>query len=615
MKYSGIALISIILLCSIHSSAQEVISPLNRNDVIIEYLQKNNTAVQRTASFSDTLILPFEDDFSRPGIYPFDSLWLDSGVYVNNNYSDFPVTIGVATFDGLNAFGRPYQPLGSIDSVADVLTSRPIDLNFPGDTSIWLSFFYEPQGLGDIPETGDSIVLQFADTGHTWITMWTDTGRSDTAFRRVNIRVNEDRFLYKGFQFRFWNNATVNGNRDHWNLDYVILKRFTMANDSIRDNALIRPQTSLLTEFTAMPYPHYKSLGNQLGAMKTSLNDTIYDINYGPTSYLPQIDILQNGTVIHSGGTGSVSALSSNSYIPYTIPLNNYVYPTQSPDSAEFLVKSYFSVTGTQSNRHNDTSFFYQRFHNYYAYDDGSAEASYSLVGNADVSVAYRFDIKQQDTLRGVQIYWNPVGDVVTNKLFQLTAWSNVQVNSSGGSAVQIYRMIDQKPDTSTGINSFKTYKFDSLIVVNPGYLWVGIIQNEPQFLYGIGLDRNTDSHNNIFFHVDGSWYNSSIIGSLMIRPIFGKNFSVVDVAEPDQNFDFNVYPNPSSDLLHVDFSNSFGNKYSYELITVTGAVSLSGKINSGETIDVSALSKGFYMLRLTNNVNGISSVRKVSVN
>ncbi|MBP6532782.1 MAG: hypothetical protein KA285_05830, partial [Bacteroidia bacterium] len=275
----------VLSLVSFVTSAQESTIPLGTNPVLIEASKaiKNSSAISRSSAIDDTLILPFVDDFSRPGVYPFDSLWMDSSVFINTNYGDLPTTIGVATFDGLNQHGLPHNPAATQDSIGDNLTSRPIDLGvLSGDTSIWMSFFYQPQGLGDVPETRDSLVLQFRDTGGVWNNVWALQGKADTAFQRANIHVLDAKYFYRGFQFRFYNIATVNGNRDHWNLDYVILRRFGAPNDSILDNALIYPQKSLLTEFTAMPYPHYKSLGAQIpAAMKTDLTDTMYTINYG----------------------------------------------------------------------------------------------------------------------------------------------------------------------------------------------------------------------------------------------------------------------------------------------------------------------------------------------
>lgn len=592
-------------------TAQEQLVPLGTNPVLINAAKAvNQESSVRRMAIDDTLILPFVDDFSRPGMYPFDSLWMDSSVFINTNYGDLPVTIGVATFDGLNQNGLPHNQAASQDTVGDNLTSRPIDLAvLAGDTSIWLSFFYQAAGLGDVPETADSLVLQFRDTGGVWTNMWSNPGRSDTAFRRANIHVLDAKYFYRGFQFRFYNIATVNGNRDHWNLDYVIMRQFGAPNDSILDNALVYPQKSLLTEFTAMPYPHYKFLGPQIpAAMKTQLNDTIYDINYGSTSYFPQMEISQNGGVLFNGNTGSISSPSSLTYNPYSIPLNSFTYPSQSSDSADFLVKSFFSQSGFQSNVHNDTSYFTQQFKNYYAYDDGTAEVGYGLTGNTDVQIAYKFDVKMRDTLVGAKIYFNPVGIDVSNTLFQLVAWSSVDV--SGNNDTRIWTTYDLKPGLNDSINGFKTFVFDSAIVVDPGTVYIGIEQNEPAVQYGIGLDRNTDSRNKMFYHIDGFWHQSNVKGSWMIRPIFGTRYLyTIGIEEANtNNFNFSVYPNPATDRLTVQLP--FDLRSKLQIVNVVGEIVLEEEIEGSKTFSVENIAAGIYFARITNE-NNFTSVRK----
>jgi hypothetical protein len=601
-------------LISLTTTAQESIVPLGNNPALIEAAKTlSNTALNRISAFDDTLILPFEDDFSRPGMYPFDSLWLDSSVYVNTNYPDNPFTIGVATFDGLNQYGVPHNAAATQDSIGDNLTSRPIDLAvLAGDTTVWISFFYQAAGLGDVPETGDSIVLQFRDTGGVWNNVWAMPGRSDTAFQRANLRITDAKYFYRGFQFRFYNIATINGNRDHWHLDYIMLRNGTSANSAINDNAHVYPHLSLLNEYTSMPYPHYKSLGAQMSAaMKTDLPDSIYTLDYGVTSITPELTISQFGSTIYTTNLGGpITTNGSNFYTPYSFP-TNFTLPAQSTDSVEFLVKSFYPFTGIQSNRYNDTSYFTQILKNYYSYDDGSAEVGYGLTGNTDVQIAYKFDVKMRDTLVGAQIYFNPVGIDVSNILFQLVAWSSVDV--AGNSDTRIHTTYDLKPGAIGGINGFKTFVFDSAIVVDPGTLYIGIEQNEPATQYGIGLDRTTDSRSKMFYHLDGFWRQSSVQGSWMIRPIFGPRYPfTVGVNELSSNFDFSIYPNPASDNITIELP--FEKKSKIQIINVVGEIVLEEDISSSKTISVENIASGIYFARITND-NNFSSVRKFVIN
>ena len=599
------------------SYGQEHIFPLGSNATIQTYLKNNPEKNYRRSSSAafDTIILPFIDDFSRQGIYPFDSLWEDNDVFINSTFADSPFTIGVATFDGLDYAGRPHDSLSSADAIADYLTSRPIDLSgLNGNTSVWLSFFYQPQGLGDIPEANDSLILQFKDTSGTWIRQWAKEGRADTAFTRVNINILDNAFLYKGFQFRFFNIATVNGNRDHWHLDYVILNKNTVINDSIRDNAFINNKGSLLSEFSAMPYRHYASLSNPSAAIIPTLVDSVRNINYGGTAITYVAEILNEQGFVQFGSTPSTQGSASNTDIEFSTPLS-YSFPTNlNVDSTSFLLKTYFSQPGINTNAYNDTSYHTQYFHNYYAYDDGSAEVAYGITGNTDVKLAYQFDVKMADTLRGVQIYFNPVGLNVHTKLFQLAYWSSVNVGANTDNLV--YRMINQKPANVDSINGFATYLFDELLVLPAGLAYVGIIQNEPQTLYGIGLDRNTDSRSKMFYHVDGFWYQTQVKGSWMIRPLFGDTLgSLVSVAElKNTSPAFSVYPNPAVEHVEIRIDDNNTDSYTCEIIDFPGKVHKIKEFRRSVNIDISSINPGMYMVRLRNNKSGTQSTRKLLI-
>lgn len=158
---------TLLLLLPSLTSAQEVLTGLQFNaskqsmDAGNELHLKNGVASKLT--------LPFFDDFSRSNIIPDQNLWADKDVFVNKDFPLFPPNIGAATFDVLDKTGRVYQRATAVPFVADYLTSRPIRLDSlfspiarklrPSD-SVYLSFYYQPQGRGDAPEPWDSLVLQ-----------------------------------------------------------------------------------------------------------------------------------------------------------------------------------------------------------------------------------------------------------------------------------------------------------------------------------------------------------------------------------------------------------------------------------------------------------------------
>ncbi|MBK7390932.1 MAG: hypothetical protein IPI23_18200 [Bacteroidetes bacterium] len=78
---------------------------------------------------TDTLKLPFFDDFSTYTVWPNADLWSDSSAFVNFNFPINPPTVGVATFDGLDYEGNPYNNTNvNAIGLCDNLTSKAIDL-------------------------------------------------------------------------------------------------------------------------------------------------------------------------------------------------------------------------------------------------------------------------------------------------------------------------------------------------------------------------------------------------------------------------------------------------------------------------------------------------------
>ena len=222
-----------IVLYSLNINAQEILIPLTENPALKAYQKKHSTIKNLKAA--DTLELPFLDDFSTSYLYPDANLWADSFVFINNSYPDLPPSIGVATLDAIDDKGNFYQGAGyEISFTADYLSSKPINLDYPGDQSIYLSFYYQPQGLGDNPEEKDSLILEFFDIQNSvWNKVWSRAGSTNQNFEQVIIHISDAKYLKKGFRFRFKNLASLSsasvpskvGNVDHWHIDYVYLNR------------------------------------------------------------------------------------------------------------------------------------------------------------------------------------------------------------------------------------------------------------------------------------------------------------------------------------------------------------------------------------------------------
>ena len=249
------------LFSSFCSFSQEIVSVLKSREHN-ENISFKNLASSKLTSF------PFFDDFSNSNIS--NNNWTDRSILINNSYAINPISSGVATFDGLDSNGFAYDiSVTNSYGIADYLTSR--EINISNLDSIFLMFFYQPQGVGDFPQNQDSLVLEFLDDSLKWNRVWAVNGSSYHPFEKKVIFINDNKYLHQNFRFRFFNYATLSGNFDHWNLDYVLLDKFNSVSDTneLNDVAFVGKHGSLLKRYTQMPWKHF--LNNE----STELIDSI----------------------------------------------------------------------------------------------------------------------------------------------------------------------------------------------------------------------------------------------------------------------------------------------------------------------------------------------------
>jgi hypothetical protein len=280
------------VLISFGASGQESLRGLESRPM--SKLYPGKTQQSRSAAQSLSMNLPFLDDFSAKSPLPSSNLWIDADVFVNNQFGIFAPSYGVATFDALDGEGAFYTNAGAFQFSADKLTSVFVNLstNVPSD-SIYFSFFYQPQGSGNDPETKDSLVLQFmseyrADTLintnvippdttfiDKWVDMWSSQGMPLDSFRRHNqdkwfglvmIPVTNPVFFKNTFRFRFFNYASLASNNipswqancDEWNIDYVYMNEGrTIYDTAFNDITIVNEGTSFLKNYSAMPFRQF----------------------------------------------------------------------------------------------------------------------------------------------------------------------------------------------------------------------------------------------------------------------------------------------------------------------------------------------------------------------
>ncbi len=357
--------------------------------------------------------LPFFDDFTGHSFLPSAKWWSDNYAFINNTYSNQQITIGIATLDALNDAGKLYDNAGSDGFEADHLTSQPVNLNYPSSENIWLSFYYEPGGLGDMPELNDSLTLQFfAPEEARWHSVWkADTSRQ-LKFKPVIIRIENSRYLKNGFKFRFVNWASLSanlndpsmiGNCDHWNIDYVYLdKNRNAADTSLADVAFRTPLRSILKTHESMPWKQFRQVYLQEMGSAIPIHYRNNDkITRNVTRNFEIRDMFTN-TVSHSfsAGAANVDPFTNVDYNANLI----YTYNNNNTDSALFRITCYLK-TDDFDPKGNDTIIYNQVFSNYFAYDDGSSEGGYGIngQGSRNAMAAYRFKSYLQGYCKGDQ--------------------------------------------------------------------------------------------------------------------------------------------------------------------------------------------------------------------
>ncbi len=589
--------------------------------------------------------LPFFDDFSANDVFPSALRWIDRFAFENNDMPVYPVNIGAMTLDAINDSGNMYPDAvpGPQAFIADHLTSRYIRLDSvftpvaraltPAD-SVYLSFFYQPQGRGKPPQTADSLVLQFLtipahdsilpDTTivvpDLWAKIWVTKGmaldtfylQNNKWFVQVMLPITDPIYFTSKFRFRFFNYVSLassqepswQSNTDQWNLDNVYLNAGRSINDTIYPELrfIYRPP-SMLKRYESMPYPQYSDDPTNEVSDTLDILMSNHDLVEHMSSY--KYYVTEPGgsfSKFYDGGNYEIQPFTINPYVTwqkFAHPAVPFLMPISQADSAAFLVK-HVVYDVTPGSTIGDTMQAYQKFFNYFAYDDGTPEASYGLSFTGS-KLAYRFKLnKSPDTLRAISMYFNKTRGNGSQQLFYLCVWND----NAGKPGDTIYSDL-RFPWYADNLNKFYTYHLDPPLRIT-GTFYVGWIQTTNDNL-NIGFDRYNNSQNEIFYNTTGVWNNSAFTGSLMIRPIVGKPIPLVDGIGDIHTRDltFTLFPNPCSEnKLYIQFPENAENFRLSETAILTisdliGRVRLTSRFTN--EIDVSSLRSGLYFLELKN--------------
>ncbi len=612
------SIISIALLAFIPTiaSAQLGFEPLYTNYPL---LQSTTNATEPTAldkAAVDTLPLPFVEDFSyRPdNNYPSMKKWVDSMVYINHTFPIHPPTYGVATFDGLNKYAAPYSTNILLHAEADTLTSKPIDLsNLTIADSVYLSFYYQAGGRGDMPEISDSIMLEVKSPATAnWERIWSKkmpilAQTTSKPFQSVRLLINNPTHLKRGFQFRFRNFANLSSNADHWHIDYIRLNKNRNQNDTlVVDAAFTEPASSLLKEYYSMPWQHF--LINPLDNLKDSLITAIYNnnntnpaINY--QAFIKNINTASNASLFN----GNENAVPVGDLYFRTVV--SPVFNAPMTDNAAFFEIIHQISLNQDILKRNDTLVQIQAFSDYYSYDDGSAEVSVFLQNNGGASngmLAYQYNTKKADSLKAVDIFFNRMLTDVSNKTFYLTIWAD----NAGKPGNVIYTQANTIPTYHLSHNIFHRYYLDSILYLEPGTYYIGWIQGD-NFKMQVGFDRNTSSENKIYVNFAGNWlgYSANEKGSLMMRPVVGSEVIFTAIPPISETTKTTIYPNPTSQEINIQTD-----ALDYEISIYDLASKLIYLQSNTKTVPVENIPNGIYLLQLKDKHTQAISHHKIVI-
>lgn len=592
--------------------AQEHAGPLGANRAVITAPVPAPLAKKTTSS----LTLPFFDDFTGYDIFPEGSLWVDRQVFINNTMCVSPISRGVATFDALNEFGLPWDPTSNSNfRFTDSLTSQPINLSgyTPAD-SLYLSFFYQPQGMGFYPLPNDTFLVYGRIRYGDWLPLWKVPGSAARPFQQVMIPITDTLMFYDQFQFRFVNIAALNYSDAIWNLDYVRFDAHrNMYDTAVNDIAYSSDPSFLLNDYTSMPYRQF--MANPAGERASSYTDSVrnnYDVPQ-PITYGFTARDVASGTILQTpvNNTAILSADAiqelTNSAYTTTVPL------TSSFQKVVFENKHYLQATTATGPTANDTIIKNQVFDNYLAYDDGTAEQSYylSLFPSLPGMISIEYHLNQPDTMKGMAIYFGRTAPLSTNKTFAIQIYSELAGINGAVADNLLYTEDPCFPGYGDTINEFFVYKFTEPVPLPAGTFYAGVMmpaESGSDSLY-FGFDRNRLGNNHVYYNVLSSWNPSILHGAVMMRPLLGQDVKSSGITSPavPVSEKWQIAPNPATDKIYFTYPGDAGAVYS--ITNITGQQVLSGTTTNGADIDISTLKPGMYFVSIS--CNGMAGTPK----
>jgi hypothetical protein len=341
-------------------------------------------------------------------------------------------------------------------------------------------------------------------------------------------------------------------------------------NPDIEDVGIVSAQTGLFKDYQNIPYSHYKGTANYhfgKSALKVrNLNafatvQTRFQLSvsndFGKTLYQQDFSASSRNIIADTDSTEAFETPYFDTLTGNTPSLKyHFVIDPQSNDQTP---DNYNALSN------NNSYWLHHRFMPWYAYDDGSAEGGFGLdyayLGNIPGQFAMEFNTAQDDSLRGLAMYFTQIKEDVSFRSFTLRIWKKLSpIGADDREDVLLYEFPVSKPAYRDSINHFEYFFFDSVLFLPKGQYYVGWHQRQP-FVLNVGYDNNyryadaNAANPHLFYNLLGSWERAdySIKGTPMIRMLFGERVNYRFSTKKVKPLKLSVYPNPASNWIYLN--------------------------------------------------------------
>ncbi|NHE56689.1 T9SS type A sorting domain-containing protein [Cyclobacterium plantarum] len=612
MSKRGLSVITI-LLCSVfcfhqngYGQFRQLPAPQspNKKKASISNLRVNEEHVQ----------LPFWEDFSSGQIS--ENKWEGRGAISSFTIGINPPSLGVVFLDGVDENGNPYSQSRLQNGEGDELVSMPFnlaDLDQETAASLFISFFWQAGGQGELPDDNDALGLYFLDREDNWQEAWRQQGGEEPGsqnFEQVILPVPPD-FHHENFRFKFAHSGRLSGPFDTWIIDYVFLNSGRDVADTFtEDRALTRLPGSPFAPYQAIP--HFEFVPEQLsgtvdGEFK-NLNNRFRAMEY-------TIEFLDAAT-----GRLIASPNQRTPFNPVPQALERRGFSSNMPEALDIMADNPFdlevlttlsagdtylvqSITGQDTLYHenvdfrvNDTSRIVIPFRDFYAYDNGSPDYAAGINQRGGM-LALQYEALNPAYISGVSINFTNFSQ--RGNAIELMVWDSLD------HAPLFQKEVIIPPDTA--LSAFAYFPLDTNIMVQETF-HVGFTQFSNDYIH-VGLDKSGDTGDKIFFNVLGSWQqNEEVAGNLMIRPHLSPS-PPVEVPEETAT-DMRLYPNPVQDLLYIS-----GEVSEIEVFDFQGRqikIPVEGE-KSSKILNFTGSQKGMYLIKMMKNGHPVT--KRIIVN